>query len=237
MLEHDRSTMKIGTDAVLLSALTDVRDAQSLLDIGCGCGVVAFCVAQKMVRQGVSAHICGVDADADSVAEAQQNALAYPLLSAGSFQFVHGRIQDFARMDVAPEFDLIVSNPPFYHRDLKPSEPSRLKSRHGDGQLSFEELVDCVRRLMCADGRFVLILPPVEGEAFDAVARAAGLCCSARTFVRPTVKKPVHRVVCEYGWQPSDCKEYTLTIRDEQSAYTDEYLALVKPYLLLSSKA
>jgi hypothetical protein len=40
-----------------------------------------------------------VDADADSVAEAQQNALAYPLLSAGSFQFVHGRIQDFARME------------------------------------------------------------------------------------------------------------------------------------------
>ncbi|MBQ6070353.1 MAG: methyltransferase [Bacteroidales bacterium] len=236
VLEHDRSTMKIGTDAVLLAALTDVRDVRSLLDIGCGCGVVAFCVAQKMARQGVSAHIYGVDADAGSVAEAQHNANLYPLLPAGSFQFVHGRIQDFARMDVAPKFDLIVSNPPFYHRDLKPTEPSRLKSRHGDGQLTFEELVACVRELLCETGRFVLILPTMEGEAFDAVARAAGLCCSARTFVRPTAKKPAHRVVQEYGWQPSKCKEHTLTIRDERNYYTDEYLALVKPYLLLTPK-
>lgn len=236
VLEHDRSTMKIGTDAVLLAALTEVREAQSLLDIGCGCGVVAFCVAQKMARQGVSAQVYGVDADAESVAEAQQNATHYPLLPADSFHFIHGRIQDFARMESAPKFDLIVSNPPFYHRDLKPTESSRLKSRHGDGQLSFEELVDAVRRLLCADGRFVLILPPVESGEFDAVARAAGLYCSARTFVRPTTKKSVHRVVQEYGWQPSDCMENTLTIRDEQNVYTDEYLALVKPYLLLTPK-
>ncbi len=237
VLEHDRSTMKIGTDAVLLAALTDVQDARSLLDIGCGCGVVAFCVAQKMVRQGASALVYGVDADADSVAEAQQNAVTYPLLPADSFRFVHGRIQDFAQMDTAPKFDLIVSNPPFFHCDLKPAESSRLKSRHGDGQLSFEELVACVRELLHETGRFTLILPTVEGGEFDAVARAAGLHCSARTFVRPTAKKPIHRVIQEYGWKTSDCKENTLTIRDEQNCYTDEYLALVKPYLLLTPKA
>ena len=170
------------------------------------------------------------------VAEAQHNANLYPLLPADSFHFVHGRIQDFVRMDVAPKFDLIVSNPPFFHRDLKPMESSRLKSRHGDGQLSFEDLLACVRELLHETGRFTLILPTVESGEWDAMARAAGLYCTARTFVRPTIRKPVFRMVQEYGWQPFDCQENMIAIRDERNAYTEDYLALVNPYLLLAPK-
>ena len=69
-LEHERSTLKIGTDAVLLAALTQVDSAQTVLDVGCGCGVIAFCLAQKLAENQIVPNIFGIDVDADSVVEA-----------------------------------------------------------------------------------------------------------------------------------------------------------------------
>ena len=69
-LHHGHSTMKIGTDAVLLAALTDGKDAHNILDIGCGCGVIAFCMAQKAPSD---AEIWGIDPDENSIKEATQN--------------------------------------------------------------------------------------------------------------------------------------------------------------------
>jgi tRNA1Val (adenine37-N6)-methyltransferase len=50
-LYHDNSALKISTDAVLLAAVTPVGGVRTLLDIGCGCGVIAYCLAWKMQRE------------------------------------------------------------------------------------------------------------------------------------------------------------------------------------------
>ena len=42
----DRVSMKVGTDAVLLGAWTNVSGAKTILDIGTGSGVIALMAAQ-----------------------------------------------------------------------------------------------------------------------------------------------------------------------------------------------
>lgn len=230
-LSHDKSTMKIGTDAVLLAALTEAANAQSVLDIGCGCGVIAFCLAQQLAHTQTHPLICGTDPDEASVLEARQNAATYPLLPADVFRFVQGRVQDMAAVDQPRKFDLIVSNPPFFGNDLKPTDASRLKSKHRDAQLTFEELLDSVLKLLNPNGRFALILPKTEGEDFDRLA-SEKLFCRKRLFLQPTAKKPIHRVIQEYSQENGPCEEHLLVIRNEQNEYTEDYKAVVKPYLL-----
>ena len=46
-IQHDRCVMKVGTDGVLLGAWADTTEAESMLDIGTGCGVVAIMLAQR----------------------------------------------------------------------------------------------------------------------------------------------------------------------------------------------
>lgn len=233
-LAHEHSTMKIGTDAVLLAALTEAQDAQSLLDIGCGCGVVAFCIAQQMAHKQMKPTIYGLDSDLPSVEEAQRNALQFPLLPPDCFHFLHIRLQDWTAQDCPPKFDLIVSNPPFFGNDLKPATASRLKSKHRDEQLSFEELILNVDKLLNDNGRFALILPFTEGEEFQQLA-ISHFHLTQKTIIRPTTKKPAHRVILEYTRHPHNdlFTERTLTIRNEKNEYTEEYLLAVKPYLTL----
>lgn len=229
-LSHECSTLKIGTDALLLATLTDVGNAQSLLDIGCGCGVVAFCLAQKLSARTQHPLIYGIDPDEDSIAECRDNASRFPLLAPQCFHFVPTRLQEFVPSAPRP-FDLVVSNPPFFGNDLKPSTTARLKSKHRDGQLPFPELLDGVCQLLHPEGRFVVILPYIEGEAFHRMAceRLHGV---RRVFIRPTPTKPFHRVVLEYALRPvAPLVEHELTIRDAQNRYTPAYAHLVHPFL------
>ena len=50
-LYHDNSALKISTDAVLLAAVTPIDQVKTVLDIGCGCGVIAYCLAWKMQQK------------------------------------------------------------------------------------------------------------------------------------------------------------------------------------------
>ena len=52
-LYHDNSALKISTDAVLLAAATPVDQVRTVLDIGCGCGVIAYCLAWKMQQKAL----------------------------------------------------------------------------------------------------------------------------------------------------------------------------------------
>ena len=231
-LAHERSTLKIGTDAVLLAALTQVETAKSVLDIGCGCGVIAFCLAQKLAENQIIPNIVGIDVDADSITEARENAARFPLLPESCFHFEQISLQDFANQDNAHRIDLIVSNPPYFHGDLKPQDKSKLQSKHGDGQLSFSELVDGVDALLSEKGRFALILPPTEMEEFHQLTIGRWHCWKS-VYIRPTASKPIFRVVREYGHIYHSEKEHNLIIRDAELQYTQEYLELVKPYLTI----
>lgn len=231
-LEHERSTLKIGTDAVLLAAITHAAPTNNVLDIGCGCGIIAFCIAKQLFDNQLFPTVYGIDVDANSVKESQENAARFSLLPESCFHFEQISLQDFVRQHHNLKFDLIVSNPPFFHGDLKPQDKSKLLSKHGDGQLSFPELVEGVDSLLSEDGRFALILPPAEMAEFHQLAIKKWHCHKS-VHIRPTASKPVYRIVREYARTPQQEEETFLSIRDSELSYTPDYLKLVEPYLLL----
>jgi tRNA1Val (adenine37-N6)-methyltransferase len=234
-LYHENSALKISTDAVLLAAFTPVYGVQNLLDIGCGCGVIAFCLAWKMQqergREISRQEIIGIDIDKDSVDEALKNLEFFPKKDEQHIVFRQQRIQDFAQ-EQQKKFDLIVSNPPFFVDSLKPNTAQKNVSKHNDN-LPFEDLRDAVTQLLTPQGSFYLILPTNESERFEQISHGY-LSKNHQLLIQPTPSKPVNRLITRYSLSPSPlpCHTSSLCLRDTNGNMSQDYRQLTEEFLI-----
>ena len=108
-LYHHRSTMKVGTDAILLGRWVEVKPTDAVLDIGTGCGLLPLMLSQK----GVS-HVDAVDIDKASIKEATIN------FEASQWRdHLRAYCTDVVDFKTDKKYDLVVSNPPFFNRFSK----------------------------------------------------------------------------------------------------------------------
>ena len=231
-LSHHKSTLKIGTDSVLLASLIPINKVSSVLDIGCGCGVISFCLADKMKDDlSEKQEIVGIDIDQNSIEEAQENRTNFPMMRNQQIDFCHCSLQQYTNY-TKERFDLIVSNPPYFSNSLKPKTAELEKSKHRDNNLSFEELIDSADRLLSENGRFYLILPPAEQEDFASIV-ATRWHLFDQWQIFPNPRKAANRIISGYAKQKKE--EFTLRdlyIRDERSFFTAEYQNITRRFYL-----
>jgi len=191
-IQHDRCSMKVGTDGVLLGAWAEVKNATHVLDIGTGTGVIALMVAQRTVP---TAQIEGIELDADAAAQAQQNALQSPWHTKVSIHAAS--LQQFTPTQ---KYDLILSNPPYFVNSQEPPDQKRLQTRH-TVTLTFEELLMSVSKLITDEGTFNVILPYTEGLKFIHLAAIQGLHVTRQWSFRTRATKPIERWLLAFSKQ------------------------------------
>lgn len=222
-LYHDRSTMKVGTDAVLLGAWAEVQPTDWVLDIGTGCGILPLMLAQKGI-----AKVHAVDLDEASALEAAENFQASQW-SRQLFAF-HADIRKFTMQCT---YDLIISNPPFFINSYKSDTDRKNQTRHTDTSLSFVELASAVKRLLKPDGRFVLVLPERESHDFIPIAEKYHLFVHKFQQIIPMEGKEPNRVNLELRFgKPESVQVTELVMRKADNSFTEAYNDVVKPYYL-----
>lgn len=220
---HDKSSMKVGTDAVLLPCLTDLYKAQNILEVGCGSGVISLMLAQLS-----EAHILAIDIHRDSVDQALENFELSPWKKRLNAQYIS--LQEFANTSQT-KFDLIISNPPFFIDSLKSPEKNRNLARHNDS-LSQTDLLLSARQLMNPKAVLSLILPLTEGEEIIRKAIEEGFYLISRVDILPKPSKKVNRMVIELSLSEQNFKQKQLIIREENNEYTQAYKELTKDFYL-----
>lgn len=219
---QDRCAMKVGTDGVLLGALAPVEQVPSALDIGTGTGLVALMLAQR----NPSMHIDAIEIDADAAEQAAQNVAQSPWRS------IH--VQHTALQHYAPnkQYQLIVSNPPYFVNSLKAPQKSRSTARHTDS-LSFQDLLAGVAKLLLPDGAFWVILPHDAQPSFCQLAQQQGLYACSKVHVFSRADKPAKRIVMGFTRTQTTCQESNLVIENEQRhSYTPAFAQLTAPFYL-----
>lgn len=193
---HIRSAMKVGVDGVLVGAWADVSGCRHILDVGCGCGVIALMCAQRAPEALVTA----IDIDADSVGEAAANfreSLWGDRLSALRCSLDEYLSRFSSGEGDGRRFDLVVSNPPFFNSGVETPDSPRLSARH-QAELSPLALVACATRLLTPGGRLALIAPSEQCGEIVAEAAARSLRLRRAEYVRGHASAPVKRVLLEF---------------------------------------
>jgi tRNA1Val (adenine37-N6)-methyltransferase len=221
---HHRSTMRVGTDAVLFAQWVDVMSSDNALDIGTGSGVIPLILAQKGVGS-----VDAVELDSDSYEEANLN-FSISVYS-DRLSVVQNDVRDYAANN-EKKYDLIVSNPPFYASDVKPIKEKKVMARHVS-TLSFKDLLVAAKKMMKEDARFALVLPFYESRLFIKEAESLGFYLQKEFLISPIEGKEPNRVNMQFVLNEVESVETVLfTIRNKDYSYTDEYKEFLKDFYL-----
>lgn len=225
-IEQDRCAMKIGTDGVLLGAWAPIDNHPfSILDIGTGTGIIALMLAQRSAAQQIDA----LEIDEAAYEQATDNFENSPW-NDRLFCF-HAGLDEFIE-EPEEEYDLIVSNPPFYSEDYKTENESRDLARFQDA-MPFEQLLEAADLLLSEHGIFTVIIPFKEEENFIALANEFELYPLKITRAKGTPTTEIKRSLLAFSRnETTDLPIDELVIETARHVYTQEYIGLTKDFYL-----
>jgi len=222
-IRQDRCAFKVGTDGVILGAASDISGAKRILDIGSGTGLIAIMLAQRC-----DAKITALEPDRESFVQLSENVNACKWKA--RIYAVNSRIQEYT-----PEhnFDLIVTNPPYFINSIRNPDARKSGTRHNDN-LSHDDLLFSVSRLLELDGKLQVIMPFAEGNVFIAEAAVHGLFLNEILKIKALPNSDIRRMVLTFSRsRVNPITEKFLTIEHgKRHEFTDEYKTLTKDFYL-----
>lgn len=221
-VRHDRSGMKVGTDGVLLGAWTNVTNTKHILDIGTGTGVIALMLAQRAKQATIDA----VEIEQEAFEDANENIASSPWPD--RIRVHQSPIQDF---NSDTQFDLIVSNPPYFQNSFKPPGMKRGLARHTQ-QLTFPELLTIAKKFLAPCGKLSIILPYTEGLEFITLASKHSLYCSRKWSFRTRAEKPIERWLLEFSGMSIVTEEGEILLYQNGDEWANGYKSLTRDFYL-----
>ena len=233
-IEHKHCAMKVGTDSIMLGSWVEPEQAQTILDIGTGSGLLSLMLAQKSLA---TAQILGIDVDADAIQQASQNAVSCPWSE--KLKFCQVPLQNLAQVPkLNQHFDLIVSNPPYFAQNPKSNVQNnqsaystRVLARQTIS-LEHNELLQYVNIHLSQQGCFYCVLPEQNSDVFIQTALQHNLQLHKLLLVQSQPNSKITRVLLKFGRSLTCAQINRLTIYDKDKHYSDAYVNLCKAYYL-----
>ncbi len=224
-VNQSHAAMKVTTEGCILGAWTAALglSPKRILDIGSGTGLLSLMLAQ----QCTDAKIDAVELDQNAAVDARQNFELSPWLD--RLNLIQKPIQEFVPQR---EYDLIISNPPFYKSSLKSPSYSINHARHDD-TLSQIDLVNVVLECLSDSGTCAVLYPEREMNQFISLGHERGLFLNRRLNIYNHNQSSVFRVIGLFSTiVKTEIIEEKLLIRNSKNEYTRDFTNLLKEYYL-----
>jgi tRNA1Val (adenine37-N6)-methyltransferase len=216
-IEQSKDVFRVGTDGVLLGALANVYGASGILEVGTGTGLISLMLAQRNPQ----AHFLGLDINGDAAALTQLNFGNAPFHAR-----LKNRHQDFKTFETEEQFDLIVSNPPYFEE----SGSEKDKIARQTVELNFIQLISKASKLLSEGGIFSVIIPVEAGDVFISIGKENGLFLNRRVNIKGIENSKAKRLILEFSLQEKEINESDFIIEKSPRQYSDQYLELTKEF-------
>lgn len=215
--------MKVTTMACIQGAWLPDFTPNNMLDIGAGTGLLSLMAAQKY-----SGDIDSVEIEHDAFGQLKENVTLS--LWKKRINCFHNDIKNFAKHS-DKKYEFIISNPPFYEKQLKSANEKINHARHEAG-LTINELIDICTRLIHKSGKISILLPPIETNKLAQHCAGNSLFANHQLVISDSEQKEPRAIVSILSKKQSTAIIDKLVIKKENGAYTSEFISLLEPYYL-----
>ncbi|WP_312394567.1 methyltransferase [Chryseobacterium sp.] len=216
-IQQSKDVFRVGTDGVLLGALANVSEASNVLEIGTGTGLISLMLAQRNSQ----AEFLGIDINEEAVNLTEQNFENSPFHS--RLKNIH---QDFKTFETDIQFNLIVSNPPYFES----SNSEKDKIARQTVELNFRQLISKSSTLLTENGIFSVIIPIEAGNDFIKIAAENQLFLIKRINIKGIENSKAKRLILEFSLNEKPLEEQEFIIEKSPRQYSDQYLELTKEF-------
>jgi tRNA1Val (adenine37-N6)-methyltransferase len=223
-INHKEAALKVTTEALILGGYTAVNleNAQHILDIGTGTGLLALMLAQK-----TSANIDAVEIDEKAFLLANEN------INISEFKNkIKLYLKPIQIFENKTKYNVIVCNPPFYSNYLKGENTIKNIALHTE-TLSFEALSKAVKRLLEADGKFFVLLPPFQLQLLEKELALQNLIKINEFRIHHQQNSKVLRIIATFGFEMVNYQPLDFYIKEKNGHYTAQFIELLKDYYLI----
>lgn len=208
-----------GMDAVLLSGFARVKEAERVLDMGTGTGIIPILLAGK--TQG--RHFTGLEIQRESADMAMRSVQINHLEE--RISIIEGDIREADTLFGAASFDVITCNPPYMtgqHGLVNPNQPKAI-ARH-EICCTLEDVIRQASRLARPGGRFYLVHRPFRLAEIMNVMISYKLEPKRMRLVYPFADREPNMVLLEgiRGGKSRITVEKPLIVYKSPGVYTDE---------------
>ncbi len=225
IIRQDLCAMKVSTDSVVLGCLSDPAKAERILDIGTGTGLLALQMAYRSC-----ARIDAIEIDLQAATQALQN-----FTENNKSQQINLIQADFKSYEFTLNYDLIISNPPYYPAGKAPSYQSRALAR-STIELPRQLLLAKSASILNPKGILALCIPHSDLKSFINQAQRCKLTACQITHVQSQSNIPPYLAVIMLQHLEAPAilprKEQCLIIRDDHGSYTEEFRKLTQDLYL-----
>lgn len=221
-VKQSNELMKVGTDGVILAAYINCENAEHILDVGTGTGIMALMMAQKS-----QAFIHAIDINEKAI-----NLAKYNFKNSNWANRIEAYCVSFQKFKSKIKYDIIVSNPPYFFNGNPSINNGKAIAKH-DVELQLKDLLINIKRLLKIEGRAFVIYPAIQEPYFVDKSIEAGLFISTKLFISPKIDSKPKRIIFELSNKPSNCFNKFLSIENHaRHDYSDDYRELTKDFYL-----
>jgi len=214
--------MKIGTDGILIGAWVNVSNKFKALDIGSGTGIISIMLCQR----NLNLELDSIELSANAIIDAKINIENCDWKK--RIKLFHQDLKDF---HPDSNYDLIVSNPPYFKKSLQPSNSDRSKARH-QNDLKLEDILKFSKRHLTKDGSLNIILPFEQKSEAIEISKKYGLNAIRECAVYPKPNKAPHRILIEFSKNENKqiIKESLVIEKAGRHNYSEDYKKLTREF-------
>jgi len=214
--------MKIGTDGILIGAWVNVSNKFRALDIGSGTGIITIMLCQR----NLNLVLDSVELSPSAIIDAKINIESCNW--SNRIKLFHQDLKDFHPHS---NYDLIVSNPPYFKESLEPLNSERSKARH-QNDLKLEDILKFSKQNLSKDGSLNIILPFEQKKEAKEFAIKYGLSSIRECAVYPKPDKAPHRILLEFSSNKNKqlIKEALVIEEAGRHNYSEDYKKLTREF-------
>lgn len=202
-----------------------VMSRDHVLDIGAGTGLLSLMIAQENPKLIIDA----IEIDKEAYEQAKENIKGSPW--SDRIHVIHSDIKEFQSQQ---QYDIIVSNPPFYENELKSGNSKKNKAHHDDALL-LDDLLTIIQQHLKPNGQFYLLLPYKRNSEIDSSIAKNKLNIKQKLLVKQSTQHNYFRILLSGTHAENKNADFTtseIAIRNDEESYTPQFITLLKDYYL-----